>query len=71
MPDLHRCHTTWKETGDAEAALKMLCKGWEATVESQLLTGLVQQTGNDLVEALNRVREAARFQSYKVMWRLS
>ncbi|XP_050691290.1 pseudouridylate synthase 7 homolog isoform X2 [Eriocheir sinensis] len=60
VPDLHRCHTTWKETGDAEAALKMLCKGWEATVESQLLTGLVQQTGNDLVEALNRIPRTTR-----------
>lgn len=56
VPDLRRCHNTWKETGDAEAALKMLCKGWESTVESQLLTGLTQMTGNDLVEALNRVR---------------
>lgn len=56
VPDLHRCHITWKDTGDAELALKILCKGWEATVESQLLSGLVALTGNDLVEALNRVR---------------
>nr|XP_053639830.1 pseudouridylate synthase 7 homolog [Cherax quadricarinatus] len=60
VPDLHRCHTTWKETGDAEAALKMLCKGWEATVENQLLTGLSQLTGNDLVEALNRIPRTTR-----------
>ncbi|XP_071518346.1 pseudouridylate synthase 7 homolog [Panulirus ornatus] len=60
VPDLRRCHNTWKDTGDAEAALKMLCKGWESTVESQLLTGLTQMTGNDLVEALNRIPRTTR-----------
>lgn len=59
VSDLHRCHTTWKDTGDAEAALKMLCKGWESTVEHQLLTGLTQASGKDLMEALNRVRKQA------------
>lgn len=37
-------------------ALRALPKGWESSVEAQLLTGLVQLNQNDLVGALARVR---------------
>lgn len=37
-------------------ALRALPKGWDSSVEAQLLKGLVQLNQNDLVGALSRVR---------------
>ncbi|XP_071532610.1 uncharacterized protein [Panulirus ornatus] len=70
IQELNRCRTTWKDTGDAEAALRSLPKGWESSVEAQLLTGLVQLQRNDLVGALDRIPRNTRllylhaYQSY-------
>ncbi|XP_042208197.1 pseudouridylate synthase 7 homolog isoform X2 [Homarus americanus] len=70
IPEVNRCRTTWKETGDAEAALKSLPKRWESSIEAQLLTGLVQLQRNDLVGALDRIPRNTRllylhaYQSY-------
>lgn len=57
IPELNRCRNKWKKTGDADAALRSLPKGWESSVEAQLLKGLVQLNSNDLVGALGRVRD--------------
>ncbi|XP_063881191.1 pseudouridylate synthase 7 homolog isoform X4 [Scylla paramamosain] len=60
IPELNRCRKKWKKTGDADAALRSLPKGWESSVEAQLLKGLVQLNSNDLVGALGRIPRNTR-----------
>lgn len=59
-PVIKECRTIWKETGDAEAALKVLGRERDSFIEGKLLSGLRDFQRNDLVGALGLIPRNVR-----------
>jgi len=55
---LNNCRTIWKNTGDAEEALRPLRGDRDSYIEGKLLSGL-KNSNKDLVGALGLVRYSA------------